>query len=89
MALLAKAIVKNKCWIVEDNGNKVGTILANPAGVVYQHENKREQFASIKLLSKKYNIEFVKAERSKCFKPLGTSVIKNQALLSVKKWLTV
>ena len=27
MSLLAKAIVKNKCWVVEDdNNNKVGTI---------------------------------------------------------------
>ena len=56
MSLLAKAIVKNKCWIVEDDGHKVGTILANPAGVVYQHENKREQFASLKLCSDRYNI---------------------------------
>ena len=56
MSLLAKAVVKNKCWIVEDDGHKIGTILANPAGVVYQHENKREQFASLKLCSDRYNI---------------------------------
>jgi len=56
MSLLAKAIVKNKCWIVEDNGYKVGTILANPQGVVYQHDQKKEQFASLKLLSDRYNI---------------------------------
>jgi hypothetical protein len=56
MSLLAKAIVKNKCWVVEDNGNKVGTILANPKGVVYQHDQQREQFASLKLCSDKYNI---------------------------------
>ena len=56
MSLLAKAVVKNKCWVVEDNGNKVGTILTNPYGVVYQHDQTREQFASLKLLSDKYNI---------------------------------
>jgi hypothetical protein len=56
MSLLAKIIVKNKCWVVEDDGEKVGTIMTTPAGVVYQHENKREQFASLKLLSDKYNI---------------------------------
>lgn len=54
--LLAKAIVKNKCWIVENNGHKIGTILTNPLGVVYQYENKREQFASLKLLSDRHNI---------------------------------
>ena len=56
MSLLAKAIVKNKCWIVEDNGYQVGTIMANPQGVVYSHDQQREQFASLKLLSDRYNI---------------------------------
>lgn len=56
MSLLAKAIVKNKCWIVEDNGHQIGTILANPQGVVYQHDHKKEQFASLKVLSDRYNI---------------------------------
>jgi hypothetical protein len=57
MSLLAKAIVKNKCWIVEDdNNNKVGTIMSTPQGVVYSHDKQREQFASLKLLSDKYNI---------------------------------
>ena len=56
MSLLAKAIVKNKCWIVELDGHQVGTILANPQGVVYSHDQRKEQFASLKLLSDKYNI---------------------------------
>jgi hypothetical protein len=56
MSLLARAVVKNKCWIVEDNGHQVGTILTNPQGVVYQHDQQREQFASLKLLSDRYNI---------------------------------
>jgi hypothetical protein len=56
MSLLAKAVVKNKCWVVELDGHQVGTILTNPHGVVYQHNQIREQFASLKLLSDKYNI---------------------------------
>ena len=58
MSLLAKAVVKNKCWVVEDNGHKVGTILAIPRGVVYvdDRDQHREQFTSLKLLSDKYNI---------------------------------
>jgi hypothetical protein len=56
MSLLAKAIVKNKCWVVELDGLKIGTIMTNPKGVVYSHENKREQFASLKLCSDRYNI---------------------------------
>ena len=65
MTLLAKAIVKNKCWIVEDNGQQIGTILANPQGVVYQHDQQREQFASLKLLSDRYYIIVDKAPPKK------------------------
>jgi hypothetical protein len=58
MTLQAKAIVKNKCWIVENNGKKIATILANPKGVVWvdQEDQHREQFASLRLLSDKYNV---------------------------------
>jgi hypothetical protein len=65
MSLLAKSIVKNKCWIVEDGGIKVGTIMANHAGVVYQHDEQREHFASLKLLSDRYNIIVEKAPPKK------------------------
>jgi len=63
MSLLAKQIVKNKYWIVEDDlHNKVGTILANDVGVTYVDEQqRREQFASLKLLSDRYNIIVDKA----------------------------
>ena len=64
--VIAKPVVKNKFWIVEDSGEKVATIQAvEEGGFVYVHEDQREKFPSIKLLSKKYNIEFVKAEKTK------------------------
>ena len=66
MSLLAKTIVKNKCWIVEDSGIKVGTILANGSGVTYVDEQQhREQFASLKLCSDRYNIIVDKAPPKK------------------------
>lgn len=64
--LIAKPVVKNKMWIVESSGTKVGNIMTvDEGGVVYVHDNQREMFPSIKLLSKQYNIEFVKAEKPK------------------------
>lgn len=64
--LIAKPVVKNKMWIVESEGTKVGNIMSiDEGGVVYVHDDQREMFTSIKMLSKKYNIEFVKAEKSK------------------------
>jgi hypothetical protein len=56
--LLARTIVKNKCWVVESDGTKVATILANDGnkGVTLVHDGQREQFSSLKLLSDRYNI---------------------------------
>ena len=62
--LIAKPIVKNKIWIVESEGTKVGNIMTiDEGGVVYIHDQQRETFPSIKLLTKKYNIEFAKVEK--------------------------
>jgi hypothetical protein len=66
MNAVAKPVVKNKYWIVEEGGNKVATIQAvEEGGFAFVHDNTREKFASIKMISKKYNIEFVKAEKTK------------------------
>ena len=56
MSLLAKTIIKNKCWIVEQDGVKVASILSNPDGVTLIHKGRKEQFASLKKLSDRYNI---------------------------------
>jgi hypothetical protein len=69
MNAVAKPIVKNKYWIVESNGNKVATIQAvEEGGFAFVHDDTREKFASIKMISKKYNIEFVKADKPKSAK---------------------
>jgi hypothetical protein len=64
---IAKPVVKDKFWIVERDGSQCATIQAidENGGYAYVHDNKREYFPSIKLLSKKYNITFAKAERKK------------------------
>ena len=56
MTLLAKAVVKNKCWVVEDHGRQIATILSTPNGVTLVQDGQREKFASFKLLSDRYNI---------------------------------
>jgi hypothetical protein len=57
--LIARPVLKNKFWIVESHGNKVATIqAAEDGGFVYVHDDARERFASIKLLSKAHNVVF-------------------------------
>ena len=95
--LIAKPVVKNKMWIVENSGIKVGNIMTvDEGGVVYVHDNQREMFANIKLLSKKYNIEFVKAEKPKRFKQdvydvygFPTNSQPNNEVLDVQRYLPI
>lgn len=57
--LIAKPIVKNKFWVVEDQGQRVATIQAVEDGsIVYVHDDYREKYPSIKILSKQHNIKF-------------------------------
>lgn len=67
METIAKPVIKNKFWIVEQSGHKIATIQAvdENGGFVYVHDDRREHFPSIKLISKKYNIQFVKADKPK------------------------
>lgn len=66
MELIAKPVVKNKFWIVEDHGKKVATIQAvEEGGFVYVHDNEREKYATIKVLSNQHNIIFDKSKPTK------------------------
>lgn len=57
--LIAKPVVKNKFWVVEEQGEKVATIQArDDGGFVYVHDDEREYFSSVRFLKKKYNITF-------------------------------
>ena len=95
--MIAKPIVKNKMWIVERYGNKVGNIMAvEEGGFVYVHDNQREQFPSIKMISAKYNIEFVKAEKPKKVKQdtydvygFPTNTQPNNEVLDVQRYLPI
>ena len=52
----AKTVIKNKFWIVEENGKKIGTIQQAPDGVVFVQGTQRKKFPTFKILSSKTNI---------------------------------
>ena len=68
MTLLAKSVVKNKCWIVEQDGTKIATIHANEQGVTLVQATTREQFPNLKTLSDRYNIIIDKSKPAKVAK---------------------
>lgn len=70
--IVAKPVVKNKFWILEEDGTKVGTIQAvdEVGGVVLVKDTNREVFPSIKTLSKKYNIRVENKIIAQSHKPL-------------------
>lgn len=59
--MIAKPVVKNKFWIVEEQGEKVATIQQHNSGIAWVDDNNREQFANIDLLKNHYNLYFDKA----------------------------
>lgn len=63
MTIEAKPVVKNKYWIVEDSGRKIGTIQASEDGVVLVQDNHRLKYPSIKVLGTAHNIRFVRGQR--------------------------
>lgn len=56
--LLAKPVVKNKLWSLEDKENHIGCIQIVDQGVILVNGPKKERFSSIKSLGDKYNIKF-------------------------------
>ena len=95
--IIAKPVVKNKFWIVEEAGEKIATIQAiEEGGFAYVHDEQRELFPSIKMISKKYNIEFVKAEKPKKEKldvydvyGFPTNTQPNNEVLDVQRYLPI
>jgi|LakMenEpi03Aug12_release.lakeMendotaPanAssembly.Ray.scaffolds.fasta_scaffold98273_5 hypothetical protein len=56
---IAKPVIKNKFWVVENHGQKIATIQArDDGGFVYVHDEHREFFPSVKILKQKYKIKF-------------------------------
>jgi hypothetical protein len=61
----AKPVIKNKFWIVEEGGQKVGTIQAVEDGVVLVQGQLREKFPSFKMLTSKHNIRVGRISKKK------------------------
>mgnify|MGYP003347102387 CR=1 FL=1 len=92
----ATPIIADKFWIVERDGNKVATIQAidEDSGYTYVHDNQREYFPSIKMLSSKYNIAFEKAEKKKATQESNiwgfpTTSKNYNALFDVQRYLPI
>jgi len=74
MTLLAKPVVKNRCWVVEKDGEKYGSILANDYEVVLVHGGRRERFPNLKMLKDRYNIVLDLPNTNKASKPVHSDV---------------
>jgi hypothetical protein len=62
--LIAKPIIKNKYWVVEQSGKKIATIQAvENGGFVYVHDDLRETHVSVKNIKSKYNIQFAGVDK--------------------------
>ena len=58
MQFVAKPVLDNKFWILEDNGQKVGTIRSNENGVILTVGTKNHTFKELSELKQKMKVDF-------------------------------
>lgn len=62
MQFVAKPVLDNKFWILEDNGQKVGTIRSNENGVTLTVGTKNQTFKELSELQQKIKVDFTGKE---------------------------
>lgn len=68
MQFVAKPVLENKFWILEDNGQKVGTIRSNENGVTLTVGKQNQTFKALSELKQKVQVDFT-----------GKEVVKKQS----------
>jgi len=68
MQFVAKPVLENKFWILEDNGQKVGTIRSNENGVTLTVGKQNQTFRALSELKQKVQVDFT-----------GKEVVKKQS----------
>lgn len=63
--LIAKPVVKNQFWIVTENGEKVGNVIADGSGFEVKLNGVKTHFDNTKAIEKKVEIEFEKTTKPK------------------------
>ena len=62
MEFVAKPVLEDKFWILEDNGQKVGTIRSNENGVVLTVGKENHSFKRLEELKQKMKVSFTGKE---------------------------
>ena len=62
MQFVAKPVLDNKFWMLEDNGQKVGTIRSNENGVTLTVGTKNQTFKELSELIQKIKVDFTGKE---------------------------
>ena len=62
MQFVAKPVLENKFWILEDNGKKVGTIRSNESGVTLTLGKVNQTFKALSELKQKIEVNFTGKE---------------------------
>lgn len=90
----AKEIIKNKFWIVQDNGENIGTISFNDEQYMLSDAKGSRFFSSTKQLQKSFNkpvswtnLEIVETEPSKEVNGYATSCVPYNSMYDIKRKL--
>ena len=58
MTLVAKPVIDNEFWILQENNRKVGNVQACAGGYQVRIRNETSQFPTIRMAAQKVNIKF-------------------------------
>ena len=64
MTLIAKPVIDQQFWILQDGNQKVGNIEACPGGYQVKIHNQVAQFKTIRMVAQRANIEFVPTSKT-------------------------
>jgi hypothetical protein len=74
MTLIAKPVIDNEFWILQENNRKVGNVEACAGGYQVRINNQVTQFKTIRMAAQRVNIEFESTPRVAKAPPVPTAV---------------
>jgi hypothetical protein len=94
MSVIAKPLIPNKEWIVEDNGKKLGTLSKEKTGYVFFSRGSKIQFHDLKEVEQSMEIyveppSSIKVSKSKDVYGFATKTIPHNPLYDVQRKLPI
>ena len=70
---IAKPVLKNKSWLIFEDGHKIGTVQAvNRQYLVKIKDRQQELAPTVDVVKNKFNVEFLMTRSTKCYSVINS-----------------